>query len=202
MLSAESLACTRGARALFSGVSFDLRRGGILVITGANGAGKTTLLRIVVGLTPPDTGEVRWNGVPLPAGAEEFRRDVMYCGHLDCVKGDLTTSENLRATAALVGGAVSAEQVSAAIAGAGLAPFAHLPARGLSQGQRRRLSLSRLAVADVALWVLDEPLASLDSAAASWFGQALESHLERGGIAVVATHHPLPIRAAVRALQL
>lgn len=187
---------------LFSDVSFQLARGGILAITGANGAGKTTLLRMVVGLTPPDSGEVMWNGQPMAAVRTEFRRELMYCGHTDSVKSDLTVTENLRASAALRGRAISAEQASAGLASVGLASFGHLPARSLSQGQRRRLSLSRLAVTDAALWVLDEPLASLDSAASSWFAHALDSHLQRGGVAVVATHHPLRIRTAVDVLQL
>lgn len=202
MLRIESLACTRGERVLFSDVCFQLRSGCMLVVTGDNGAGKTTLLRTIVGLTPPDSGEVTWNGRRLGAAGEEFRRELVYCGHLDSVKGDLTASENLRAAAALRGGGIRVEQATAGLAAVGLASFAQLPARSLSQGQRRRLALCRLAVADVVLWVLDEPLASLDTAASSWFAHALDSHLERGGMAVVATHHPLPIRAAVNVLRL
>ncbi len=202
MLAASALECIRGDRALFAGVSFTVAAGAGLVVQGANGAGKTSLLRIIVGLAPPAQGEVTWSGQPIGTLGDAYRRELAWCGHANALKEDLSAVENVRAAAALAGRPVAAAAARDALARAGVGAQAELPVRSLSQGQKRRTALARLAFARARLWVLDEPVAALDADGVEWLATALDGHLESGGLAVVTSHQPLATRAKFNALVL
>jgi len=202
MLAASALECVRGDRTLFSGVSFALAAGEGLLVQGANGAGKTSLLRILVGLSPPAHGEVTWSGQPIRRLGEAYRHALAYCGHPNALKDDLSALENLRAAAALFGRKITHEAARAALARVGVEAAAELPVRHLSQGQKRRTTLARLALDSAKLWVLDEPLAALDADGVAWLAATLDAHLEAGGVAVVTSHQTLPVRARFANLRL
>jgi heme exporter protein A len=203
VLSASNLECVRGTRRLFGDVSLEAGRGECLLVTGPNGCGKTSLLRILAGLAQPERGEVRWNGEPARTVSEEFRADLAWCGHLNSLKDDLTPVENLLASSALRGRPASAGRAAAALAALGLPAFGKLPLRALSQGQKRRVALARVLLADCALWILDEPLTSLDEAAAATVAGLLDAHLVAGGVAVIASHQPIPLKhGALHGLEL
>jgi heme exporter protein A len=194
VLAVHDLQARRGRRALFSGLSFAAEGGRLVRVTGPNGAGKTTLLRMLVGLTTPTAGEVRWRGEPIGAQREGYHRELLWCGHAASLKDDLTAIENLRAMSLLAGDALDAPQARAALAEAGLAGREQLPARVLSAGQRRRVLLARLPLAAArTLWVLDEPFNALDVAATQWLSDLLRAHLARGGMVVLTSHQAVPI---------
>jgi len=196
MLEAHQLAASRGDTNLFSGLDFRLVPGALLRVTGANGSGKTSLLRALCGLLMPNAGEVRWNGENVRALREEFWKHLAYVGHADALKDDLTAAENLAFACALSGLQLPATRAQAALERLGLAGRERLPARALSQGQRRRAALARLAVAEThPLWVLDEPFASLDAAAVQQVQALASAHLARGGIVVLTTHQDARIEA-------
>ena len=198
MLSAIDLECIRGTRRLFAGVSFALESGECLFLQGPNGSGKTSLLRILCGLARPERGEVRWNAEPIGALAEQYRAALAYCGHANALKDDLTPVENLLAVAALAGRRVEHGDARAALDALGIAHLEALPVRSLSAGQKRRVALARLALAEARLWILDEPLTSLDVGAAATLAGLVDAHLERGGIAVLTSHQPIELRVEAR----
>jgi heme exporter protein A len=203
MLEAIDLAARRGYTRLFSSLSFSVEPGCALFITGANGTGKTTLLRILAGLGAPFAGTVRWRGVDVAPFAQRLREDVVYGGHLPALKDELSAEENLATLVALMGETVVPANLRDALASVSLDRQASLPARALSQGQRRRLGLARLTLTHRPLWLLDEPATALDTAGIALLKRLLTGHLERGGCALVATHQPLELPAAhVRALAL
>jgi len=203
MLEAIDLAARRGYARLFSSLSFRVEPGCALFITGANGTGKTTLLRILAGLGAPFAGTVRWRGVDVAPFAQRLREDVVYGGHLPALKDELSAEENLATLVALMGETVAPANLRDALASVSLDRQASLPARALSQGQRRRLGLARLTLTHRPLWLLDEPATALDTAGIALLKRLLTGHLERGGCALVATHQPLELPAAhVRALAL
>lgn len=199
MLEARDLACLRGERAVFAGLSFALAPGEALLLTGANGAGKSSLLRILAGLLPPAEGRLLWNGQDALADRAAHAARLRYVAHGDALKPALTARENLEFYARLWGG-----DVDAALAALDLAPLAELPARVLSAGQRRRAALARLALGArrgdgakaAPLWLLDEPTTGLDTASVGRLGNLLARHLEAGGLVVAATHLPLPMPSA------
>lgn len=189
MLQACGVACVRGARTLFDDVSFSLDSGMLLRVAGANGSGKTSLLRIICGLASPAKGEVLWQGEPVRKQREEYHRQLLYIGHHAAVKDELTASENLSISSALSGIVLEESAMHQALERMGLHAQANLPARHLSQGQRRRVALARLAACrNSKLWVLDEPFTALDSNAIALAVELITGHLTRGGIAVITSH--------------
>ena len=196
-LSLRELACTRSSRRLFSGVSMEVGSGQLLRVRGANGAGKTSLLRMLCGLLLPTSGQVLWNGQALENQRDKFGQDLMYLGHAAALKDELSPLENLADACALNGHKPSAAQALAALKAAGLSGHERTPARRLSQGQRRRSALARLALSQHApLWILDEPFNALDVAANAWLIGLIESHLKNAGIVVLTSHQDLALSAA------
>lgn len=193
MLEARELACLRGERAVFAGVSFRVPPGEALLLTGANGAGKSSLLRLLAGLLRPAAGGLLWEGGDALADRGEHARRLRYLSPQDALKPALTARETLAFAARLHGGAGGTD---AALDALGLLPLAELPVRLFSTGQRRRLALARLALAPAPLWLLDEPTLGLDAAAVSRLGALLARHREGGGAVVAATHLPLPLPGA------
>jgi len=201
LLEAHELECQRGERRLFAGVSFHLAAGELLYLQGKNGSGKTTLLRMLLGLTPPAQGNIRWKGEPVTT--ETFRADLCYLGHQHAIKEEFTPLENLLATAHLAQEALSEDDAIDALEQVGLAGREDLACKYLSQGQKRRVALARLVHERRPLWILDEPFVALDTAAVAWLAALIGSHLQRGGCAVMTTHQAVDIPGAtVRELRL
>jgi heme exporter protein A len=186
----------RGERLLFRDVSFTLNPGGFIQLTGPNGSGKTSLLRIVCGLLTPERGEIRWQRAHIRSLGEEYSRIITYLGHRNAVKEELSSLENLRISSGLAGCDLTQSQAQQALARVGLAGRENLPARFLSEGQRRRSAVARLITCTTALWILDEVLASLDHAATALIESIIGEHLGKGGMAIVATHQELQISAS------
>ena len=201
MLEADNLECVRGERRLFSGVGFRLEAGELLYLQGKNGAGKTSLLRMLIGLLPPEAGEIRWQGKPI--GSDDFRADLCYLGHLNAIKEELTPLENLLAAARLADTVLTEDDALDALEQVGLAGREDLACKYLSQGQKRRVALARLVTEKRPLWILDEPFVALDVAAVDWLAGIISGHLQRGGLAVMTTHQLVSIPAGqVRELRL
>lgn len=195
MLRVEGLTYSRGTRRLFKDLTVTLAPGELLVVLGENGSGKTSLLRMLVGLSAVEEGNILWQGVPIQEVREQFSSQITYLGHLNGIKEDLTSLENLEFFARLGGVHGSPLDARAALHVAGLDRCADLPTRVLSQGQKRRVSLARLWMSQCPLWVLDEPFTALDDSAGRLLAQRLESHLLQEGMVILATHQEVPLAA-------
>lgn len=195
-LSAHQIGYIRGEHRLFGGIDFELKAGTALRITGANGSGKTSMLRILSGIAPPERGNVRWHGCDIRAIRDVYSSERLYVGHAIGVKDDLLAWENVALNSLMSGTKIDRRQACEALVNAGLKAAVDLPARALSQGQRKRLALMRLRFATTRpLWILDEPFAALDAEAASSLCAELNGHLARGGTLVYVTHQEIALPA-------
>jgi len=198
-LIAEDLTIDRGARRVIDRLSFAVATGEVLVLTGANGAGKTTLLRALAGFIGIEAGTLRLEGGDPELTVGEQAHVV---GHANAVKASLTVAENLAFWSDYLGAPEPGDdRIASALRHFGLEDLADFPAAYLSAGQKRRLGLARLLVAKRTLWLLDEPTVSLDAASSERLAAAINDHTKEGGLAVVATHLPLPLER-VRSLTL
>lgn len=203
MLEIKDVSCVRGDRILFSGLTFSLAPGTICRILGPNGTGKTSLLRMLSGLSAPADGSILWNGASIYSLREEFFRHLLYFGHAPAIKDELTAEENLQVAATVAGLEVSRAEVRQALAHMGLRGREDLPARVLSQGQRRRVNLARMTLPGApALWVLDEPFSALDVAAVAQLREIVESHAKQGGVVVFTTHQDAPWTLPLKSISL
>jgi heme exporter protein A len=199
VLEAADLECARGGRTLFRGLSFALKAGELLRVAGANGRGKTSLLRILCGLLSPQAGEVRWNGSPIRSLKEEYAKQLVYLGHAPAVKDELTAAENLSIACRMAGNRTKYGEIAEALERLGVPAASFL--RKLSQGQRRRAALARLALSrTVPLWLLDEPLAALDSQAVRLVEGLIAEHVAQGGAVAYTTHQEPRIEGRVISL--
>jgi heme exporter protein A len=192
-LSFSKLGCSRGGRQLFRDVDCVLEAGRWLYVAGANGVGKTSLLRMVCGLAPVETGEICWNGSAIQTQRDAYRQDLCYLGHLNALQESMTVNENLAFTAALGGFAPDAAQTREVLTRFGLKGRGQQLARHLSQGQKRRVALSRLAMSPARLWVLDEPFVAMDEAGVKMLADLIAAHLGQGGLAVLTSHQQVDI---------
>jgi heme exporter protein A len=190
-LSASDLACRRGGRDVFAGVSFSVASGEALTITGRNGAGKSSLLRMLIGLVRIAEGYLNLEG-----GDPELTvgEQAHYLGHYDALKSSLSVAENLRFWSDFLG--TPAANLGEPLAAVGLDALADLPAAYLSAGQRRRLSIARLLAVKRPIWLLDEPTSTLDAAAQERLSEFMRTHLSGGGIILAATHGGLGLENA------
>lgn len=193
MLQVSNLECTRGDRRLFSGIEFSLEEGELLHLHGHNGSGKTTLMRTLCGLIAPTDGAVSWKGKNIRKLRDEFSQDLVYLGHKNGNKDDLTGVENLQVACRLDGVSVSHGQAWDALEKMGLRGHEDLPARVLSQGQQKRVALARLLLSKAPLWILDEPFVGLDVAAVDLLQLVIRDHVASGGMVILTTHQEVEL---------
>ncbi len=183
----------RGDRELFTDLNFSLQNGQLLHLKGHNGSGKTTLMRILAGLLHSEDGEIRWNGELITKARQEYHQELLYLGHLNGLKGDLSAVENLRIDAAISGQSLSEQQAWQVLTDIGLRGHEDLPTKYLSQGQKRRVALARLWFSRKGLWILDEPFSALDVAAVDDLQAVIRRHLDSGGMVIVTTHQEVAL---------
>jgi heme exporter protein A len=182
LLGFREVACERGGRLLFEGLSFGLAPGEAALVTGANGAGKSSLVRVAAGLLAPAAGAVE---------GEAARALLAEQAALD---PELPLALALRFWAGLDG---RGDAVAGAVEAVGLAGLAQVPVRYLSTGQRRRAALARVVASGAAVWLLDEPANGLDAASVAMLEGLIAAHRADGGAVLVATHLPIAVPGAV-----
>ena len=187
-LEARALACVRGERKLFEGLNVKVSSGECLHVRGENGVGKTSLLRLLTGLSKPDAGEILWGGLAINKDVSTYHRELLFLGHRDALKEDLTALENLQLYAALDDINLSDEKALSALWRFGLRGREHLPVSCLSAGQKRRVLMARMLTRQARLWILDEPFNALDIQAVQSLQDLIAEHVEFGGLVVLTSH--------------
>ncbi len=202
MLEIQTLECVRDDRLLFSDLSFAVADAEVLQIEGPNGSGKTSLLRIICGLRLPEAGQVLWQGKSISSNREDYYANMVYIGHLPCIKADLTVMENVRSLLDTRSLTLSNVVIEAALAKVGLASYEDVQGKALSSGQRRRILLAFIELARAKLWILDEPLTALDVQGVDLMESMILEHRAAGGSVVFTTHHGMQLDCEMRSVQL
>ena len=195
------LTCVRGERRLFSDLDFQVFAGQCLHIRGENGVGKTSLLRLLTGLASPESGEIFWCGHSIKKTASEYHSKLLFLGHRDALKEDLSAIENLRLYAAIDGVALSDQDAFASLWRFGLRGREDLPVNCLSAGQKKRVLMARMLTRQAQVWILDEPFNALDTHAVGELQDLIVEHLQGNGLVVLTSHQPLTI-SGLRVLDL
>lgn len=203
LLWATGVEGQRGERTLFSQLELRLHPGEVVWLRGRNGRGKTTLLRLLAGLSTPASGDITVAG-HLRAGHDApWRAHLLYIAHANALKDDLTATEALAFLAALHEQHPSGHALRDALKQLGVLHRARAPVRTLSQGQRRRVALARLAL-DLAengrvqahrakVWLLDEPFDALDDTGIALLNGLISQHAATGGAVLLTSHQALSL---------
>ena len=193
VLEARGLRCVRGERELFTNLHLRVAAGNCLHVRGENGVGKTSLLRLLTGLSKPESGEVLWGDQSITLDPIAYHRELLFLGHRDALKEDLTALENLQMYAALDDVSLSQEKALATLARFGLRGRENLPVNCLSAGQKRRILMARMLTRQAKLWILDEPFNALDVQAVHELQNLITEHLSAGGLVVLTSHQEVSI---------
>jgi len=185
LLAARGLSFARNEEPVFGPLDFAVNAGEALLVQGGNGSGKTTLLRVLAGLLRADSGRVLIEGHP--AVPDLRARAVAYLGHLPALKGELSVLENLEFLCGLHGRR-EGQAIGPALEVVGMSGYEDAPARQLSAGQKKRVTLARMWLSPAPLWLLDEPYANLDLEGINLVNRMISAHLRDGGATLVTTH--------------
>ena len=181
----------RGENCLFQQLDFALNPGELLLLEGPNGSGKTSLMRAIAGLLSLESGTVSWEGADILQQRQTFHAAMVWLAHRTGLKSDLTLVENLQFEGSLrPQGQVDVDSVLESL---GISKLKRLPLRSLSAGQQRRVALARLLLADVPLWLMDEPFTNLDKDGRALVLSLVKEHLDGGGLCVMAAHQDFEI---------
>lgn len=194
-LSGSDLTLFRGDRCLFRDIDFALEAGELLLFEGSNGSGKTSLMKAIVGLLEFENGVIEWNGRPIGEQRQVFHGSLVWMAHRVGLKADLTLVENLRFESALR--PQSADDLDSVLERLDISRLKPLPLRSLSAGQQRRVALARMLLADVPLWLMDEPFTNLDREGRALVLRFVNEHLAKGGLCAMAAHQDVEIDATV-----
>jgi len=199
-LSAKGLTLIRGETCLFRGLGFALNPGELLLLEGQNGSGKTSLMRAITGMLSLEAGKIYWNDIDVSRQRQDFHGALVWMAHRTGLKGDLNLVENLRFESVLRPQANV--DLGAVCQRLGIAKLKRLPLRSLSAGQQRRVALARMLMADVPLWLMDEPFTNLDREGRKLVMELTEEHLSSGGMCVMAAHQDVEINATIKRVAL
>ena len=170
---------------IFSEISFDLSEGQHLLISGANGTGKTSLLRVICGLTIPTGGTILWNQLATNNIDCRYYEHLAYLGHKNALIPELTARENLEYT---FEGNQSMNRTSSVLEAFDLNNYLDQYAEKLSNGQIRKIALSRILLSEKTLWILDEPAANLDTSGTQFLLTEMQAHLDQGGMLITTSN--------------
>ena len=179
LLRLDDVACIRGERLLFEGLSLALKRGDALWLRGPNGAGKSSLIRLAAGLLRP------------AAGIVEHRERVALIDEAAALDAELPLRRALDFWARV--DTVDGHAVARAMDAMALTPLAEVPVAMLSTGQRKRAAMARVIASGAPIWLLDEPANGMDEAAQARLVAAIATHRANGGAVMLASHFALGV---------
>lgn len=189
-LKVQDLTVFRSELPLFETVSFSMKAGDAIQISGTNGSGKTSLLRCLCGLSHRHEGLISWNGRNIDDNKLGFYQQILYIGHALGLKPKLTIEQNLDFYQQLRF-ARDEDSIFQALEQLKIGAYHDELVGNLSAGQKRRVALARILCEPVSLWVLDEPMVALDVDGQTWLEYTCNRHLGNGGMIILTSHQTI-----------
>ena len=191
-LEVDNISCIKGDHELFSRFSFSFLSGHSYHVVGENGAGKTSFLKILCGIARPDSGSITWSESDIHQDIENYLPNLLYIGHKNAVKSELSVIENISFSSNLH---ISKTGVTLldVIDQCELTGYEDVPCKYLSLGQTRRVAISRLLIESASIWLLDEPINGLDLKGVELFIKLVNRHTHDGGIVIFTSHQLLDL---------
>jgi heme exporter protein A len=189
-LSLRNVSCIKQQKKIFSAISCDVSSQEILLIEGENGAGKSSLLRLAAGLATPFIGTITWQNRIIQRIPHEYAEHLFYLGHQHGIKLGLTVKENILLAHHLNSNRI--DDMENMLQTLQLSANLHTVTTYLSAGQKRRVALAKLFLSNKKIWILDEPLTALDVNTQDFCLLQFESHVKKGGLLILSSHHELP----------
>lgn len=197
----QKLSIIRGDLLLFKNLSFEINAGELLFVKGKNGSGKSTLLRTLLGLITPDEGQILWNKENINnLSIGEF---MFYLGHQNGIKEEFSPRENLNFFWNFNDNTDNENNsennknkdiILDALKAFSIEKKHNIPCKYLSQGQKRRVALSRLVLENRPIWILDEPFVALDTLAVEKLSNLIAEHINKNnGIVILTSHQDVKI---------
>ena len=197
ILEIISINLSRNKKKIFKNFCLKTMGSEIVTLIGRNGSGKTSLLEIIVGLLKPESGTVKINSINIEEIGERKRDQFIYIPYEDALKDDLTICENLQIWANLAGVNLSKELFEKSLDYFSLSEIKHILVGKLSQGQKKKIALTKLLLINCSLWILDEPFNSLDKESIEILKKLFLSHKKNGGVVLFASHIDIKIRGNI-----
>ena len=188
ILEIISINLSRNKKIIFKNFCLKIITSEIITLIGRNGSGKTSLLEMIVGLLKPESGEIKINNTNIKEIGERKRDQFIYIPYEDALKEDLTISENLHIWANLAGVNINKELFEKSLNYFSLSEIKHVLVGKLSQGQKKKIALTKLLLINCNLWILDEPFNSLDKESIEILKKLFLLHKKNGGVVLLASH--------------
>ena len=176
LLESKNLSLMRNDHYIIRDLSIEISSKTVVNIFGNNGSGKTSFLKVLSGITEKTNGEILRNNV-----------DVIYVGHKNGLKSNLTIHENL-ALDNLQDRVISSDEIDNVIRKYQMIDYRDTLVKNLSHGQQKRVCLMRTIIINSNLWLLDEPYSALDSKGIDILNNTIKEAVTNG-VAVLMTNH-------------
>ena len=193
MILANNITCKRGSNIIFRNLNFKVEDGVATIISGKNGSGKTSLLRILSNLLNPKSGDIIWKGKSIHKNLEKYLKEITYIADINSAKERLTILENINFWKNLYHSKITHENFMRLLDNLHLREYMNYNIKDLSNGQKRKLELTRLIIEERNIWILDEPFLGLDQDSINIIGQTISDHLSHNGTVILTSHVPVSI---------
>ena len=188
MLEVNSIYLYRNRKQVFNNFSLNLNKSEIIQLEGENGVGKTSLLNMISGLISPDKGFIKICKKNIIELGKYRKKRFTYIPDRNCLKENLTVNENLKSWLKLSNLKTNNNTYQKALNTFSLNDIQGSLVKNLSQGQKKKVVLTKLLFSESKLWLLDEPLNGIDTKAISTLKKVMIQHLKQNGSILFSSH--------------
>ncbi len=198
MLEVSSIYLYRNRKQVFKNFNLNLKNSEIILLEGENGAGKTSLLNMISGLINPDKGFIKIYKKSIVELGNQKKKIFTYIPDKNCLKENLSVNENLKSWLNLSNLKVNDNKYQKALNTFSLNSIQESLVKSLSQGQKKKVALTKLLLSKSKLWLLDEPLNGIDTKTITILKKIMIQHVRKNGSILFSSHVKLDLKLTKR----